>query len=74
MHYKNGREAKAGDKVVNLPGGQVGILHSVIAGSTSCNGRIARTTPNDSYVTIGECLHMDDVAAASIPDSTKPAN
>jgi len=74
MHYKNGREAKAGDKVVNLPTGQAGVLHSVNAGSTSCNGRLAQTTTNDPYVTIGECLHMDDIAAANIPDSSKPAN
>jgi len=74
MHYKNGREAKPGDKVVNLPSGQVGILHSVNAGSTTCNGRLAQASQNDAYVTVGECLHMNDIAAANIPDSSKPAN
>ena len=71
MHYKNGREAKPGDKVVNLPNGVVGILHSVNAGSTTCNGRLATPTPNDAYVTVGECLHLDDIAAANIPDCPK---
>lgn len=72
MHYKNGREAKAGDKVINLTYGFAGVLHSVIAGATSCNGRLAPISQNDPYVTIGECLHQDDVAAAQIPDSSAP--
>ncbi len=71
MHYKNGREAKPGDKVVSLVYGVAGILHSANAKSTTCNGRIARIGDNDPYVTIGECLHMDDIAAATVPDSSK---
>jgi hypothetical protein len=67
MHYKNGREAKAGDVVLNLSTGNTGILHTVNAGSESCNGRIARVTSNDDYVTIGECLHLDDIRAALVP-------
>ena len=72
MHYKNGREAKAGDKVIHVGYGAIGILHTVNEGSTACNGRIARVSQNDPYVTIGECLHTDDVAKADIPDSSKP--
>ena len=71
MHYKNGREARVGDKVVNLSGGVIGILHNVNAQSNTCNGRLAPTSQNDPYVTIGECLHLDDVSAAEIPDTTK---
>ena len=71
MHYKNGREAKAGDQVVNLTYGFSGILHSTTAQNTTCNGRLAAINQNDPYVTIGECLHMDDIASATIPDSTK---
>jgi hypothetical protein len=69
MHYKNGREAKNGDKVVGLSSGNLvaGILHSVNAQSTSCNGRIAITKPNDPYVTLSDCLHVDDITAADIP-------
>jgi hypothetical protein len=71
MHYKNGREAKPGDKVVNLAWGFSGILHSTTANSETCNGRIAAISQNDPYVTIKECLHIDDVAKADVPDSTK---
>lgn len=70
MHYKNGREAKPGDKVVSLAYGFSGILHSISAQSTTCNGRLAAISQNDPYVTLSDCLHMDDVAKASVPDST----
>ncbi len=73
MHYKNGREAKAGDRVVQVVNGySAGILHSVQPGSDSCNGRIATPGYNDPYVSIKDCLHVDDIAATTIiPDSTK---
>jgi len=69
MHYKNGRIAKAGDKIVNLPSGLSGVLHSPNAKSETCNGRIAEIRQNDPWVTLSECLHMDDIAAAVIGDS-----
>ncbi len=68
MHYKNGRVAKDGDKVVTPYG--MGILHSTTAQSETCNGRLAPVSPNDAWVTIKECLHVDDVMAADIPDSS----
>lgn len=71
MHYKNGREAKSGDKVIHLPTGATGLLHSTNAGSTTCNGRLATVSQSDPYITIGECLHVDDIAKAEVPDSTK---
>jgi hypothetical protein len=71
MHYKNGREAKAGDRLINLPSGLSGVLHSPNAKSDTCNGRIAAVTSNDPWVTLSECLHLDDVAAADIPVATK---
>lgn len=75
MHYKNGREAKNGDKVVQVVAGQTptaGILYDAVAGNDSCNGRIAVTTPNDPYACLYNVLHADDVAKATIPDSTVP--
>jgi hypothetical protein len=69
MHYKNGREAKNGDKVLDTSNGLLGILHSAIA-SESCNGRLAAVNQNDPYVTVGNCLHIDDIAKATVPDST----
>jgi len=74
MHYKNGREAKNGDKVVLIPsyGAPVaGILYDAVAGNDTCNGRIAPTSPSDVMPNLKECLHVDDVAKATIPDSTQ---
>lgn len=76
MHYKNGREAKNGDKVILIPsyGAPVaGILYDAVAGNDYCNGRIAPTSPNDPGANLKECLHIDDLAAATIPDATKAA-
>jgi hypothetical protein len=67
MHYKNGRPAKNGDKIVSLTYGFAGILHSAVSTSNSCNGRIAPISQNDPYITIKECLHIDDIIAAEIP-------
>lgn len=78
MHYKNGREAKNGDKVVLLPphthGTPVaGILYDAVAGNDFCNGRIAITSQSDPRPNLKECLHFDDVKAADIKDTTAPA-
>jgi hypothetical protein len=68
MHYRNGREAKNGDKVVKLggygTGAQVvafGVLHSAVAGNDYCNGNIAPIT-NDTGACICDMLHVDDLA------------
>lgn len=66
MHYRNGREAKNGDKVVKLggDGGQIvtfGVLHSAVAGNDYCNGSIAPIT-NDTGACMCDCLHIDDLA------------
>lgn len=67
MHYRNGREAKNGDKVVHLSmdGGKVeavGILFDAVAGNDYCNGMLAT---KHGYVgaCLAECLHEDDLAA-----------
>lgn len=78
MHYKNGRAAKNGDKMVLLPtygSPIIGILYDATAGNDNCNGRIAPTAPNDPMPNLAECLHMDDVRAAlgpiqAVPDSS----
>ena len=65
MHYRNGREAKNGDKIVKLERGKVvayGVLHSATPGNDYCNGYIAVVqTANDSACMV-DCLHVDDVA------------
>ncbi len=67
MHYKNGREAKNGDKVVLIPSygaPVVGILYDATAGNDFCNGKLAPTSPNDPCPNLKECLHLDDVLKA----------
>ena len=66
MHYRNGREAKPGDKVVSIdePTVITGIIHSLNVSSETCNGRIAQTSVSDPYVTIGKCIHIDDIKEA----------
>ena len=65
MHYRNGREAKNGDKIVQLEGGKVvafGVLHSAVPGNDYCNGNIATIQSPQQYACIVDCLHVDDVA------------
>lgn len=66
MHYRNGREAKNGDKIVKLEGGKVvafGVLHSAVPGNDFCNGNIAVIQQANDYACMCDCLHVDDVAA-----------
>lgn len=67
MHYRNGREAKNGDKIVQLEleGGKVvafGVLHSAVPGNDYCNGNIATIQQPQQYACLVDCLHVDDVA------------
>lgn len=74
MHYKNGREAKNGDKVMLIPtygSPVVGILYDAQAGNDACNGRIAPVSPSDPTPNLRECLHIDDVlqVVPYVPDA-----
>ncbi|MDE3067783.1 MAG: hypothetical protein KGJ60_09555 [Verrucomicrobiota bacterium] len=77
MHYKNGREAKNGDKVLLLPSygtPAVGILFDAkLNGGNDCNGFLAcmKSFGQIHSADLKYCLHLDDVAAATIPDSSK---
>ncbi len=66
MHYRNGREAKNGDKIVKLSHeGKVesfGVLHSAVPGNDYCNGNIAIVQSATDYACMCDCLHIDDVA------------
>ncbi|HEY6008127.1 MAG TPA: hypothetical protein VIU40_07365 [Geobacteraceae bacterium] len=67
MHYKNGREAKNGDKVIFLEaygGPVVGILYDAVAGNDTCNGKLAPIQPNDPMPCLNQCLHVDDLKDA----------
>lgn len=76
MHYRNGREAKNGDKIVQLGEvysskgkpvggivGAVGVLHSAVPGNDYCNGSIAPIQNPIVTACLCDCLHVDDLAA-----------
>lgn len=66
MHFRNGREAKNGDKIVKLEGGKIvsfGVLHGATTGNDYCNGNIAVVQPANDYACMCDCLHIDDVEA-----------
>jgi hypothetical protein len=74
MHYRNGRKALAGDRVFSLSGGEYGILYNTSSSSDMCNGRLASMRSNDPYISIKECLHIEDIrAAGQIRDTSSPA-
>lgn len=71
MHYRNGREAKNGDKVVSLGGygtgpvriNAVGVLIDAVAGNDHCNGSIVSIVGGPVVsACLCDCLHYDDVA------------
>ena len=73
MHYRNGREAKNGDVIVQLGGfadgrgGKVeaiGVLHDAVPGNDYCNGKIAPVNNEVRGACMCDCLHIEDVAAA----------
>ena len=74
MHYRNGREAQNGDRVVQLESTSgkvtaVGQLQNAVAGNDYCNGEIVITGygPQGPAIVIGacmvDCLHVDDLVA-----------
>lgn len=66
MHYRNGREAKNGDRIVRLSfDGKIldaGVLCDAVAGNDYCNGHAA-FVQNGNVACLVDCLHADDVAA-----------
>lgn len=67
MHYRNGREAKNGDKIVRLDvsSGVVtafGELQDAVPGSDYCNGNIVHEGGYKTYACLCDCLHVDDLA------------
>lgn len=66
MHYRNGREAKNGDKIVRLNGGKIeafGVLHSATPGNDYCNGNIAVVQSTQELACMCDCIHVDDLEA-----------
>jgi hypothetical protein len=70
MHYRNGREAKNGDKIVMIGGYgdgaqivAVGVLYDAKVGNDYCNGAIAPIQGVTTAACLCDCLHIDDLAA-----------
>lgn len=69
MHYRNGREAKNGDKIISLSGyganpiNAIGVLYDAVPGNDHCNGQIAPIQQTGTSACLCDCLHVDDVAA-----------
>lgn len=66
MHYRNGREAKNGDRIISLTGygspiNGVGILYDAKPGNDHCNGQIAPIQQAGMSAGLCDCLHVDDV-------------
>ena len=66
MHYRNGKEAKNGDKIVQLGENgditAVGVLYNATPVNDYCNGYIAPIQPSQTMACLCDCLHVDDVA------------
>ena len=66
MHYRNGREAKNGDRIIQLDtnGGIQGgvILYNATPGNDYCNGSVAPVVIPGGACLV-DALHVDDVAA-----------
>lgn len=67
MHYRNGREAKNGDVVIQIGfDGKInalGVLHSAVAGNDYCNGAIGPIQAPNAAACLVDCLHVEDVMA-----------
>jgi hypothetical protein len=69
MHYRNGREAKNGDKIVQIGGygssaqvSAIGVLYDAKpTGGDACNGNIA-PIHGVTGACLCDCLHVDDLA------------
>lgn len=73
MHYKNGRPAKNGDKVLlksSYGAPVVGILYDAVAGNDTCNGKLAPCSPTDPTPNLAECVHIDDVVVKPYDDGS----
>lgn len=70
MHYRNGREAKNGDKIVQIGSwgtgpaqiNAVGVLYDAKPGNDHCNGNIAPIQSPVTSACLCDCLHLDDLA------------
>lgn len=67
MHYRNGREAKNGDTLIQIGfDGKInalGVLYDATPGNDYCNGKIAPIQGPGAMACMVDCLHIDDLMA-----------
>lgn len=67
MHYRNGREAKNGDTIIQIGfDGKInalGVLHSATHSNDYCNGMIAPIQAPNSGACMCDCIHVEDLMA-----------
>jgi hypothetical protein len=70
MHYRNGREAKNGDPVIQIGGygsgstvQALGVLYGAKPGVTHCNGNISPIQNPVTTACLCDCIHVEDLAA-----------
>lgn len=67
MHYRNGREAKNGDTIIQIGfNGKInalGVLYNATPGNDYCNGQIAPVQQMPVGTCMVDCLHVDDLMA-----------
>lgn len=67
MHYRNGREAKNGDTIIQIGfDGKInalGVTYNNTPGNDYCNGTIAPIQQIREGACLVDCLHVDDVMA-----------
>jgi len=64
MHYRNGREAKNGDTIVQLNGGKIeafGVTCGNTPGNDYCNGMLLVKQTNPLCACLVDCLHIEDI-------------
>lgn len=65
MHYRNGREAKNGDTVIQLNGNKIvslGVVYNATPGNDYCNGSLAPIQNTREGACMVDCIHVDDLA------------
>lgn len=81
MHYKNGRPANNGDKVMLIGNASypqyakpvAGILYDATAGNNSCNGMLAPFSGGQHICpNLAECLHLEDALALLFAETAAP--
>jgi hypothetical protein len=68
MHYRNGREARNGDTIIQLSLDDkakvvaVGVLYDATPGNDYCNGHIAPIQQQVTGACMCDCIHVDDLS------------